>query len=279
MKRIGTGAAYALSVLICLLILSPVLMLLNLSVQDELELSKAFTPLSRQGFSIPDILPLYPTLDNYKEVLLLSPQFYTVFWNSLAIAAEVIAGQLLIAVPAAWAFAQFRFRFRRQLFDLYVFLMLMPFQVTMLSQYILLDKTGIMNTRFAIVLPAVFSAFPVFIIYRSFCGIPKEILESARIDGAGEFQILIKIGLPLGSSGIMAAVVLGFLDLWNMVEQPLAFIRDKSLYPLSLYLPTLGRMGGSILAASAVTLIPAAFVFVTGQEQLEVGIVASAVKE
>ena len=279
MKKICTGAAYTATGLICLVILSPVLMLLTLSLQDELELSKAFSPLSGQGFSMPDILPLFPTFDNYKEVLLLSPQFYTVFWNSLAIAAEVTAGQLLIAVPAAWAFARFRFRFSRQLLDLYVLLMLMPFQVTMLSQYILLDRTGLMNTRCAIILPAVFSAFPVFIIYRSFSVIPREILEAARIDGAGELQILIRIGLPIGSSGIMAAVVLGLLDLWNMVEQPLAFIKDHRLYPLSLYLPTLGRLGGNILAASVVTLIPAAFVFLTGQEQLEAGIIASAVKE
>ncbi len=279
MNRICKGAAYIFSGMLCLLVISPLLMLLTLSFQDEIELAAAFAPLSGQGFSSPDLIPLYPTFDNYKQVLLFSPQFYTVFWNSLAIAAEVTAGQLLIAVPAAWAFAQFRFRFRRQLFDLYVLLMLMPFQVTMLSQYILLDRTGLINTRSAIILPAVFSAFPVFIIYRSFCGIPKEILESARIDGAGELQILIQIGLPIGSSGIMAAVVLGFLDLWNMVEQPLAFISDKSLYPLSLYLPTLSRLGGNILAASVVTLIPAAFVFVTGQEHLEAGIVASAIKE
>lgn len=279
MKKIGTGAAYAAAAIICLAILSPVLLLLDLSFQDETELAKAFVPMNGNGFSMPDLLPLFPTFDNFKEILLFSPQFYTVFWNSMTIAAAVTVGQLLIAVPAAWAFSQFGSGLKRQLFDLYVLLMLMPFQVTMLSQYILLDRTGLMNTRCAIILPAVFSAFPVFIIYRSFSSIPKEILEAARIDGAGELHILFHIGLPAGSSGIMAAMVLGFLELWNMVEQPLAFIKDHRLYPLSLYLPALGRQGGNILAASVVTLIPAAFVFLTGQEQLEAGIIASAIKE
>ncbi|MBQ8966027.1 carbohydrate ABC transporter permease [Ruminococcus sp.] len=279
MKKLRQISGHGAAALLCLIICSPVLMLVNLSFQDSLELSKAFVPPTGQDLAMPDMLPLFPTLDNFGEILLESPQFYKVFWNSLGIAAAVTAGQLIIAVPAAWGFSRTKLRFRRQLFDLYVLLMLMPFQVTMLSQYIMLDKLGLMDTRAAIILPAVFSAFPVFIIYRSFCSIPEEVLESARIDGAGEWQILLRIGIPMGSAGIMAAVVLGFLDLWNMVEQPLAFIRDRKLYPLSLYLPMLDRTGGSILAASAVTLIPAAFVFVIGQDKLEAGIIASAVKE
>ncbi len=129
------------------------------------------------------------------------------------------------------------------------------------------------------ILPAAFSTFPVFVMYRSFSSIPRELLDSARIDGAGELRILFKIGIPMGSGGIMAAMVLGFLDLWNMVEQPLSFIKDKRIYPLSLYLPMLGRLSGPMLAASAVTLIPAAFVFIIGQDKLEAGMIASAVKE
>ena len=264
---------------LCLLICSPVLLLMTLSVQDETELLKAFSPLDGGGFSRPDLLPLYPAIDNYKEILLYSPDFYTVFWNSLGMTAAVLGGQLLIGVPAAWAFAKFKFRFKKLLFDIYVLLMLLPFQVTMLSQYILLDKTGLMDSRAAIILPAVFSAFPVFIMYRSFCAIPKEILDSARIDGAGEWRILFRIGLPMGSGGITAAAVLGFLDFWNMVEQPLTFLKDKRLFPLSLYLPMLEKLSGGMLAASAVTLIPAVFVFVMGQDRLESGIISSAVKE
>ena len=257
----------------------PVLLLTVLSFQDELELSKAFEPLTGRGFSHPDLLPLFPTADNFAEIMLFSPEFYTVFWNSVGITAAVLAMQLFIALPAAWAFARFDFRFKKPLFDLYVLLMLMPFQVTMLSQYILLDKTSLLDTRAAVILPAAFSTFPVFIMYRSFSGIPKELLESARIDGAGEWQILFRIGIPMGSGGITAAMVLGFLDLWNMVEQPLSFIRNRRLYPLSLYLPMLGRLSGPMLAASAVTLIPAAFAFIIGQDKLEAGMIASAVKE
>ena len=104
--------------------------------------------------------------------------------------------------------------------------------------------------------------------------------DSARIDGANEWQVLRYIGLPLGKAGILACVVLSFLDLWNMVEQPLTFLKDKRLYPLSLYLPMLGADNGALLLSAAIfTLIPAVFVFVIGQEKLEQGIIASALKE
>ena len=155
--------------------------------------------------------------------------------------------------------------------------MLLPFQVTMLPSYLVLNKMNLMDTQAAVILPA---AFPVFLVYRGFTAVPKELLDAARVEGAGEFIVFLKIGIPLGSPGILSAAVLGFLDYWNMVEQPLAFLRDKSLWPLSLYLPEIGlEQAGTALAASVVTLVPAVFVFVVGQDYLEQGIVASGMKE
>ncbi len=141
MKRIYSFLRGSAAALLCLCVFVPVLLLTVLAFQDETELAKAFEPLTGRGFSRPDLLPLFPTIDNFGEIMLFSPEFYTVFWNSLGIAAAVLALQLVIAMPAAWAFARSEFKFRKPLFDLYVLLMLMPFQVTMLSQYILLDKT------------------------------------------------------------------------------------------------------------------------------------------
>jgi multiple sugar transport system permease protein len=138
----------------------------------------------------------------------------------------------------------------------------------------------LMNTHWSIILPAVFSTFPVFIMYRGFAAIPKELYEAAKIDGAGDWQTFIRIGIPLGSPGILSALVLGFLEYWNMVEQPLAFLEDLSLWPLSLYLPEIDlRRAGMALAASVITLIPAVFVFFMGQDYLESGITASGMKE
>lgn len=226
------------------------------------------------------LLPDYPTLEHYRKTLLLTPQFYTVFWNSVKLTAAILAGQLLVGTPAAWAFAVYRFRGEKLLFTGYIVLMLMPFQVTMLSQYLSLDRLGLMNTHAAVILPAVFSTFPVFLMYRSFCDIPQGLLEAARIDGAKEGYLFFHVGLPLASGGILSAMVLGFLECWNMIEQPLAFLKDKTLWPLSLYLPEIGiEQAGFSFAASVITLIPAVFVFLLGQDYLEQGIVSSGLKE
>lgn len=192
----------------------------------------------------------------------------------------ILTGQLFIAVPAAWAFAVYPFRFRKFLFTMYIVLMLMPFQVTMLSSYLVLNRLSLLNTHGAVILPAVFSTFPVFLIYRGFCDLPKGLMEAARIDGAGEWTIFARLGLPLASGGILSAAVLGYLEYWNLIEQPLAFLEDQSLWPLSLYLPEISlEQAGYSFVASVITLIPAVFVFLSGREYLEQGIVASALKE
>ncbi len=104
--------------------------------------------------------------------------------------------------------------------------------------------------------------------------------DAARIDGAGERDIFLHLGIPLGSSGIVSAVVLGFLESWELIEQPLTFLKSKKLWPLSLYLPNISpERAGISFAASVVTLLPALMVFLCGQDYLEQGIVAAAVKE
>ena len=129
-------------------------------------------------------------------------------------------------------------------------------------------------------MPAVFSTFPVFIMYRFFEGIPDSLLESARLDGAGELKIFIKIGLPLGSPGIISAMVLGFLEYWNLIEQPMAFLKTKSLWPLSLFLPNISlEDAGMAFASSVIVLLPALLVFLAGQDYLEQGIISTALKE
>ena len=281
-KRLKTLPVYVLMAVICAVVIFPVFLAVILPLQASDELAKTLGPLMNFNgkYSEIDYIAQFPTLENFKELLVYSPDFYKVFWNSLFITGTILLFQTLTAVPAAWAFARFRFKWKKLLFDIYVIFMLIPFQVTMLSQYLVIDGMKLMNTRLAVILPAIFSTFPVFLIYRGFADIPRDVADSAKIDGANEWQVLRYIGLPLGRSGILACVVLSFLDLWNMVEQPLTFMKNKRLFPLSLYLPMLSAdKGEMMLAAAIVTLIPAAFVFIIGQEELEQGIIASALKE
>jgi len=232
------------------------------------------------GYASWSIFPRYPTLKFFVETLIDSPDFFLMFWNSVKLVVCILGGQLLIGVPAAWGFAKYKFPFKKIIFLIYIILMMMPFQVTMLSNYLVLNNMKLIDMHASIILPAVFSTFPIFIMYRFFCGIPDSIIESAKIDGASALLVFTKIGLPLGSAGVISAMVLGFLEYWNLIEKPLAFLKTKALWPLSLYLPNITlNEAGQAFAASIITLIPAILVFFGGQDYLEQGIVAAASKE
>lgn len=256
----------------------PVLILLSGSLADALEWKDRAAALigNTEGYVSWKWIPDYPTLEQYKRLLFYSPAFLKLFWNSILMAGVVLLGQFLVGVPGAWALASFRFRGRKLLFMVYVILMLLPFQVTMLSKYLVIRELGLMNTRAAVILPAVFSTFPVFLVYRSFTEIPAELPEAARIDGAGEWQIFAYIALPLAQGGVLSALVLDFLEAWNMIEEPMAFLTDKTLWPLSLYLPEIGmEQAGFSCAASLITLLVSLFVFRIFSDSLEKGIIHS----
>ena len=284
--KIKRGIQKAGTVLIllapALLVALPVLILLSGSLMDAWELKGYLTTVFTDGndFIRWKFLPDFPSFANYKKLLFETPQFFVLFWNSMKLVLCILAGQLLMAVPAAWGFAVYQVKGSRILFALYVVLMLLPFQVTMLSSYLVLRKLALLNSHLAIILPAVFSTFPVFLSYGGFRGIPPQILEAARIDGAGEITIFLRLGIPLGKSGLLSAMVLGFLEYWNLMAQPMAFLEDKALWPLSMYLPeiTWGQAGFAF-CASVITLVPAVFVFVLGQDYLEQGIIYSGLKE
>lgn len=280
-RRMERGMAVvvlaALAVLVCL----PVAMLLFGSVTGDYEMWERLLPMTPagNGYVRWRWIPEFPDFSRYASLLFATPQFFVLFWNSVKITGLILAGQLLAAVPAAWAFARYDFWMKKALFAVYVILMLLPFQVTMLSQYLVLDRFGFLDTHWAVVLPAVFSTFPVFLLYRSFLTIPESLLEAARMDGAGEGYLFWRIGLPLAEGGIWSAVVLNFLECWNLIEQPLAFLKEQSLWPLSLYLPQIGlERAGFAMTASVVTLVPALLVFGFGKEYLEQGISAAGTK-
>lgn len=222
------------------------------------------------------VFPMYPTLRAYVRLLLDSPEYFVAFWNSVFQTCGVVAGQLLVSVPAAWAFARFRFPGRRLLWILYLLLMLLPFQVTMVSGYLVLNTAGLMDTRAAVILPGIFSTLPVFILQKTFAGLPAEVVEAAKLDGAGNFRIFLHIGIPMGFTGIFSIVILSFLEYWNAIEQTMTYLKTEALWPLSLYLPRMvSEEIMTAFAASVVTLLPALFLFFSGQENLEQGIMLS----
>ena len=189
------------------------------------------------------------------------------------------AGQVVVGAPAAWALSRLEFRGRRELRMLYLVLMLLPFQVTMVPSYLTLHSLGLLDTIWAIILPGVFSTFPVFIMQRGFDAVPMPLLEAAAIDGANPWQQFWRIGVPVGLPGILAALTIGFLDAWNALEQPMIFLKTPVNWPLSMYLTNItGNDLALTMAASLLMLLPAVLIFSFGQKYLEQGILAGAVK-
>ncbi len=268
--------------IVVLFVWVPLWMLFFASFMGNKEIGHNLAPVlsEKNGYVHWPLLPQYPTPKSYIQLLLDTPEFFIMFWNSCKQVFPIVIGQIIIGAPAAWAFAKFRFFGKKILYILYIVLMLMPFQVTMVSNYFVLDQLGLINTIWAIILPGAVSTFPVFLMIRFFAAIPLALTEAASLDGANPWQIFLHLGVPLGTPGILSAVVLGFLEYWNTLEQPMTFLKDKMIWPLSLYLPTITtENAGSSLAASIIMLIPPLLIFLFGQKYLEAGIAASGMKD
>ena len=163
---------------------------------------------------------------------------------------------------------------------LYIALMMMPFQVTLVPTNLVLDKLHLLDSRWAIILPAIFNTIAVFLLRQFFESVPRQMIEAAEIDGAGHWKVFKKIALPMGLPGIISLVLLQFFENWNLVEPGLIFLRDKQKWPLSLYLTTIGESNVEVaMAASIITMLPALLLFLYGETYLIQGIRLSGLKE
>ena len=162
---------------------------------------------------------------------------------------------------------------RAFLFFFYVILMLMPTQVTLVPNYLVSDWMNILDTNWAIWLPGIMSPFAVFLLTKFMRRIPKEVVEAAQIDGAGEWQIYRKICMPLCRGAIFSAAILVFIDYWNMVEQPLILLNDSEMHPLSVFLSKInsGEIGLAF-AVATIYMVPSLLIFLYGEEYLVDGI-------
>ncbi len=224
---------------------------------------------------IPDIV----TLAQYYTALIKRTPFLFKFWNSLIIVIPIILGQILVSTMAAYAFAKLEFIFRDKLFFTYIIIMMMPFQVTLVPNYIVADKLGLLGSYWSIILPGIFSTFGVFLLRQFMMYIPDAYIESAKADGASQLRIFFSIILPMSKTGLAALVILVFIDNWNMVEQPLIFLQDVNMHPLSTYLASInsGEIGIAF-AASAIYMLPMLLIFLYGENYLVEGIQLSGLK-
>lgn len=226
-----------------------------------------------------ELIPELVTLKQYYSVLLKKTQFLFMFWNSVLLTFPIVIGQTLVATLAAYAFAKMKFRGRNVLFFLYIVVMLMPFQVTLVPNYIIAGQLGLLNNPLSIIFPGIFSTFGVFLLKQYMEQIPDSYLEAAKVDGANPFQIFLRIIVPMSRAGIAAMAILVFIDNWNMVEQPLIFLQDATRQPLSLYLAKIiDGEKGLAFAASTLYMMPMLLNFLYAERYLLEGIRLSGIK-
>ncbi|WP_420330280.1 carbohydrate ABC transporter permease [Paenibacillus contaminans] len=224
-------------------------------------------------------IPDWVSFGQYYKVLIATPQFLHMFWNSVKMVVPIIIGQVAVASLAAFAFAKLRFPGRESLFFIYLLAMLMPFQVTLVPNYIVADELGLLNSPASIVLPGVFAAFGVFLLRQFMLHIPSAYMEAAKMDGAGYIRSFVTIALPMVKPGIAALVVLLFADYWNMVEQPLIFLHDAELQPLSVFLSRIQKEAFDVsFAASVVYMTPMLLLFLCMERYFIEGIQLSGIK-
>jgi len=218
---------------------------------------------------IPDMV----TFSQYITTLFKSPDYLLKFWNSIILVVPIVVFQLIVAVFAAYGFTKTKGKLSAIVFFAYIILMMMPYQVTLVPNYLVLEWMKLLDTNWAIWLPGIFSPFSVYLITKYMKRIPAPLLEAARIDGANEWQVFSKVCVPICKGIITSCAILVFIDYWNMVEQPLLFFSDSDKYPLSIFLSKInaGEVGLAF-AVATIYMVPSLLIFLYGEEQLVDGI-------
>ena len=222
------------------------------------------------------IIPDLVTFQQYNTVLIQSPDYLLKFWTSALLVVPIVLVQVFIASLAAYSFARFRSKRKEILFFSYIILMLMPFQVTLVPNFLVARFLGIWDSYWAILLPGFVAPFSVFLLTKFMRRIPISYIEAAKLDGANERQIFWRIALPLCRGALYAVVILVFIDYWNMVEQPIIMLSDADRYPLSVFLSRISEEEiGVAFSVATLYMVPTLLLFLHGEEYLIEGITYS----
>ncbi|GIN57128.1 carbohydrate ABC transporter permease [Lederbergia ruris] len=228
----------------------------------------------------PTILPESPTIQNFIE-LFQNLNFDVYLMNTLIIVFWSMFG-LLLNTMAGYGFGKFQFRGKEIWFIIVLITMMLPGQITMIPTYLILNEMGLTNTMSGIVLPGLIAAFNIFLIRQFMTTIPDDLIEAARLDGAGEFYIFLRLIIPLSKPILAVQVILTFIGAWNSFLWPLIIANDESLYTLSVGLSLLQDQHttnyGLQMAGSAIMVIPILIVFTVFQKHIIEGFNVSGIK-
>lgn len=274
MKNWRVIAGYIILILIAISMLYPFLAMLNLSfVQNDAIFSQA-GKVFYSGL----------TLDNYKNVFQEIP-LSRYFFNSLVVAVITTIGQVLFASLAGYAFARMKFPFKNAIFLIVLITMLVPPQVNIIPLFFLMREMHLIDTYQALILPGLFGGFGIFMMRQYFLGLPKDLEESAKIDGCNLFQMFFKIALPLALPTVATLALFTFVTTWNSFMWPLIVTNSEGMRTLPVGLAIFKgsfreiTLWGELLACSVICTIPVIIVFLLGKRYFINDILQGGVKE
>jgi multiple sugar transport system permease protein len=229
----------------------------------------------------PPLLPMHATLHNYQQ-LFLRAGVGRYLLNSLLVSSAITLLSLACNVMAGYAFAKLRFAGREALFKAVLGMLAIPAQVAMLPLFLMLKPLGLVNHYGGVILPAMASAFGIFLVRQYARAMPEELLEAARIDGAGEWRIFLRIVLPLLKPIMVTLAIYTFLTAWNDFMWPLIVLTGQEHYTLPLGLASLAREHATdtelMMAGSVVTVVPVLLLFLAMQRYYLEGLLAGSLK-
>lgn len=229
----------------------------------------------------PPLWPKHATLGNYHE-LFVRAGIGRYLLNSLLVSSAITLLSLALNLMAGYAFAKLRFAGREHLFKSLIGMLIIPAQVAMLPLFLLMKDIGLVNSYGGVIVPAMATAFGIFLVRQYARGIPDELIEAARIDGAGEWRIFAQIVLPLLKPIMVTLAVFSFLTAWNDFMWPLIVLTGQEHYTLPLGLASLAREHATdselMMAGSVVTVLPVLLLFLALQRYYLEGLLLGSVK-
>jgi multiple sugar transport system permease protein len=267
----GSLAVYVLLFLGLLLMIGPFIWMVLGSFKPQAEFLRA-----------PTWFPEAPTLDNYQR-LIERLDFPRYFFNSTVIAGVVTAANLVFSPMLGYALAKLRFRGKGLLMALVLSTLMLPAAATLVPVFVLMSTLDLVNTYPGLVLPFLAGPFGVFLTRQFFQGMPDELIEAARIDGAGEFRIFFQIAMPLAAPVLATLGILTFLGSWNGFIYPLIMATEPEMYTLPVALATFatGQFQadhGMLMAGSVILVVPVLLVFIALQRWITEGIATTGLK-
>ena len=270
-RHLSTTGYYVVSILLAVVAMIPFLWMISTSLKSRGAL-----------MSIPiEWIPDEPTLNAYGEVFSRFP-FMKTIGNSLFISVSYTLITLVSASMAAFAFAKVRFRGSEGILKVYLAMMMIPTQVTMIPLFVIMNNLGLIDSYASVILPSIFKPFAVFMLVQQMRSIPNDYLDAARVDGAGIFNVYARIALPMCAPTLATLAVTTFMESWNDYLWPLLMLTDRNKMTLPIALSTLNGQYNTeynvLMAGSLISMIPIIIIYLCAQKQFKNGLMAGGIK-